>query len=352
MSYPIFKKGQPGFIADSDGRFGTPAAQDIPTLPRDGMEDPASYIIHEDLSHAINVALLLGMPLLVTGEPGAGKTELGRAIAHELNAGDPLVFETKSTSQAKDLFYTFDVLGRYGAPHVKGSLEAKDYITYQALGRAILDAFEFDKVAKLLPEGARANHRGPRRSVVIIDEIDKAPRDFPNDLLTEIDRMAFRVPELDGAATPGMDRRSDSVPVARRPIVIITSNSEKGLPDPFLRRCIYFNIDFPSDDDLKLIVDARIGKAHSTTDLAKDALEIFKAFRDDAGRTGLQDKPGTAELLNWLQALNKLGFNANSSLRRPDAAPLLVQSLVALVKDPEDRPKAARYVRTWCGATD
>lgn len=345
MTYPVFKKGQKGASSNADGRFGSPSAEQVRTLSRDQLVDPVKYVIAEEVSHAINAALILGMPLLVTGEPGTGKTELGRAIAYELNAGVPLRFDTKSTSLAKDLFYTFDVLGRYGARDLKeASNDPRDYITYHALGRAILNAFSREDIERLVP--ASFKHEGPKRSVVIIDEVDKAPRDFPNDLLNEIEHMAFRVPELGNLGTPGIDGGANGVPPHLRPVVVITSNSEKGLPDPFLRRCVYIDIAFPAPDELREIVAARLPGLLPASPLLADALELFSAFRTRTGAASLHKPPGTAELLNWLQHLRGLGFDDAKGLR-DGGRDALVYSLGTLIKTKDDKLAGAKFVDAW-----
>jgi MoxR-like ATPase len=352
MMYPIFKRGLTGTTTTSDGRAGSPKAEEIVALGRGTLDDPARYVVPEDVAQAINVSLILGMPLLVTGEPGTGKTELGRVIAHELHTAEPFKFETKSTSQAKDLFYTFDVIGRFGAPNIEGaSSDPRDYISYHALGRAILDAFSRDAVAHLLSAGAARDHKGPKRSVVIIDEIDKAPRDFPNDLLNEIDRMAFRVPELQNATSPGFDGGT-GIPSNLRPIVVITSNSEKGLPDPFLRRCVYVDITFPTPDELLSIVAARIEGIEGACPLVDDALALFAELRKPVGRAALNKRPGTAELLNWLQFLRTTGFRPQDRLTTRDARQRLEVSLVALIKNREDRDTARRLLDGLRPASD
>ena len=205
---------------------------ELPPPARDADTDPAKYLLDGDLLDAVNVALLLGQPLLVTGEPGTGKTGLAHRIAWELGYSDrALVFNTKSTSTARDLLYTFDVMGHFHSPHIPGaSKEARDYLRFGALGQAIVHSLKLEQVRSLLRSQEAEEYPGPRRSVVLIDEIDKAPRDFPNDLLHEIDTMKFRAPELtehEIAADPAL-----------RPVVVITSNSERNLPDAFLRRCV------------------------------------------------------------------------------------------------------------------
>lgn len=347
MTYPVFKKGLAGSRVDAQGRAGSPPADQIRSLPRTLLDDPAGYVVGNELAQAINVALMLGMPLLVTGEPGTGKSELGRAIAHELQSGRPLVFETKSTSQARDLFYTFDVLGRFAAKDVGGNVDPRNYITYHALGRAILNALPREAVSPFLPPGREGIYQGPRRSVVIIDEIDKAPRDFSNDLLNEIDRMAFRAPELGNIATPGLDDPAAGIAPELRPIVVITSNSEKGLPDPFLRRCVYYHIPFPTADELREIIARRIERLNGGCNLVDDALDLFMRLRDERTQPSLRKKPGTAELLNWLQFLVARGADPNMRLRRAAQADLIASSIFALVKSKEDLEAAEGYVRRW-----
>lgn len=235
-------------------------------------DDPANYIADEPLRKAVNIAIALGMPMIVTGEPGTGKTQLAGAIAYELDL--PLFeFHTKTTSLATDLFYTYDALSRFHDSQDKDKkINVEDYIGYQALGKAIRSAIEQKK-----------------RSVVLIDEIDKAPRDFPNDILNEIEKMEFEVREIH--KTFKADQRF-------RPIVVLTSNSEKNLPDAFLRRCMFYHIPFPSEDDLKQIITKRI-RQKLAPEFVNGAVRHFSDIR----KKNLRKKPGTAEFLAWICVL-------------------------------------------------
>lgn len=169
------------------------APKPLPPSPGAEMRDPREYRRDPGLVDAVNVALLLRQPLMVTGEPGTGKTVLAASIAYELGLGQPLIFETKSTSQARDLFYGYDTLGRFTAKELASSVgRPADYIAYNALGEAIVHANDPEDLKDVLPAGYV--HHGKRRSVVLIDEVEKAPRDFPNDMLNEIERMYFRIP--------------------------------------------------------------------------------------------------------------------------------------------------------------
>jgi MoxR-like ATPase len=340
LSYPWFTRGLPG-AAQVEIR-----AEQVPTLDRAASEDARDYVPDPHLSHAVNVALALGMPLLLTGEPGTGKTQLASVVAQDLGIYPPRKFETKSTSQSKDLFYTYDALSAF---KMKDAVNPRTFITYQALGQAILEAFSADdpRIAALLPPDQPGLYRhpgNPRRSVVLIDEIDKAPRDFPNDLLNEIERLSFRVPELMNAASPGANDGEQGPPIQYRPIVIITSNSEKGLPDPFLRRCVYYDIPFPKPEAMRDIVAARIKALGKGSPMLKDALDLFYSLRREQGAR-LNKQPSTAELLNWLQVLLHRGVRPEDSLRaQPD---LVRETASALIKNAADREKAFASVQAW-----
>ncbi|HYH85812.1 MAG TPA: MoxR family ATPase [Pyrinomonadaceae bacterium] len=314
----------------------------LPVSPRARHEDPRGYEADEALADAVNVALMLGQPLLVTGEPGTGKTQLAYSVAWELNWGDPLKFETKSSSTARDLFYTFDHLGLFRAVQANvGSKNALDHITYNALGKAILHARAYEKVKHLLPAGYKFD--GPRRHVVLIDEIDKAPRDFPNDILNEIEGMYFRITEL-GNEKVEADKEM-------RPVLILTSNSEKSLPDAFLRRCVYYNIEFPGEKEggLRKIVARRLGDyVGESSPLLSDALALFYKLRER--NSGLRKKPATAEFLGWLIALRLSGLGAGDGLRREEdgkATEAIEKTLCVLIKAEEDLVPARAIIQQW-----
>ena len=251
------------------------------------------YITSPELRHAVNVAAAIKRPLLVKGEPGTGKTLLATAIAEDL--GLPLIaWNVKSTSKAVDGLYVYDTVqrlqdSRFGDRDVK---DIRQYIRLGPLGRALTSA---------------------EQVVLLIDEIDKADLEFPNDLLQELDTMEFTVVET-----------GDRHKAVQRPIVIITSNAEKELPDPFLRRCVFHYIQFP---DEKLMAD--IVRVHFP-DLAKKLLEQCLAkFYWLRGVDGVRKRPSTSELIDWIGALVAAGIP-------PEQVAKEIPFLGALVKKPED----------------
>ena len=288
-------------------RDGPRSQLDLPEPFFNRYEDPNLYDPGPALTAAVNVALLLGQPLLLTGEPGCGKTSLAYWLAHELGLSRPLVQVVKSTTSGKDLLYRFDDLARFrdaqGGPEAVRPQE--DYLEFSALGQAIL--FSAGPEALLIPdvEGAettgatthddiyRGSFPADRRQVVLIDELDKAPRDTPNDLLSEIERMEFRIPEL------GVTVRGEET---RRPVVVITSNSDKSLPEPFLRRCVYHHIPAPDHARRAEIIALRKPVLMRREALFEDAMRTFEVLRTEIGARGRQ--PGTAELLAWLDTVN------------------------------------------------
>ena len=319
---------------------GPKAPLELPEPFFNRYDDPAFYAPGEALTAAVNIALLLGQPLLLTGEPGCGKTSLAYWLAYQMGLAKPLVQVVKSTTTGKDLLYSFDELARFrdaqGGPEAKKPQQ--DYLEFNALGRAIL--FSAGPTAELAPDVAadaesdagrpkihREIYRGAfpaeRRQVVLIDELDKAPRDTPNDLLSEIERMEFRIPEL-GVGVAGEENH--------RPVVVITSNSDKSLPEPFLRRCVYHHIPAPDPDRRKEIIAARSPPLVKRQALFADAMQTFETIRTEVGSRGRQ--PGTAELLAWLDTLDRL-YPA-SAKQLGENKDLLASSLATLAKTKDD----------------
>jgi MoxR-like ATPase len=291
-------------------RAAEPNARLVPSADLSRQEDPAGYLAEDGLRDAVNVALALSQPLLVTGDPGTGKTQLAFSVAYELGLGDPLVFHTTTTATARDLFYQYDALERFhDKTFGKESYGIDRYLTYQALGQAIILASKPEK----LPAGVPARYRervtqvngnpgaaaGPLRSLVLIDEIDKAPRDLPNDVLHELENLEFTVREAEGY-TFRAEREF-------RPCVILTSNSEKNLPDAFLRRCVFYHLTFPDTQRLRQIVATRLGRdGQIPTDMAAMVEQAIQQFERVRALLQLQKKPATAEFLNWVRVLRDL----------------------------------------------
>jgi MoxR-like ATPase len=304
-------------------------------------DHPRFYRPDQGLVDAVNVALMLERPLLLTGDPGTGKTQLAYSLAWQLASRKAMKvtsarvarFETKSTSVSRDLFYEFDVVGRFQA-RTWGSTDVLDYLTYKALGSAIIDGLPRSEVAPYLPWDYK--HEGPRRSVVLIDEIDKAPRDFPNDLLTEIDNMFFRVTELGNAQIGGGET------VGLRPIVVITSNSEKSLPEPFLRRCIYYDIPTPLEGKLQRILEARLSHlGASKGKLIETAREFYEKMLENRVA---QRKISVAELLQWLTYMLKQGASPNQPLTA--YKDLAIRGIPALTKNRDDQKRVKAELET------
>jgi len=271
------------------------------------------YHVSEELLAAVNVALLLERPLLLTGEPGCGKTDFAWAAANALGSllndspDQKILLESyvRSDSLARDLLYSYDSVRRFGDAHhgghegLKRASDVRNYIELQPLGIAL----------------ASQNRR-----VVLIDEIDKAPRDLPNDLLRELEQNTFDILEIPRDQDYEKDVFSHNIPLNRvmkrpvdtnnnrlpGPLIIITSNVERQLPDPFLRRCIFYHIEFPEDLLPEILAD-HFPECVDKSGFLETVLNVFMNLRETPGLTKI---PGTAELLDWVTSLTKV-YNSN-----------------------------------------
>ncbi len=256
------------------------------------------YIVADDLQIAVNAAVTLQRPLLVKGEPGTGKTELARQVALALDM--PLIeWHVKSTTKAQQGLYEYDAVSRLRDSQL-GDARVQDVKNYIRRGK-LWTAFD-----------------APARVVLLIDEIDKADIEFPNDLLQELDRMEFHVYET-----------NETIVARQRPVVIITSNNEKELPDAFLRRCFFHYIRFPDADVLASIVQVHFPDIKPA--LLTAALTQFFEIRDTPG---LRKKPSTSEVLDWLKLL--LAEDLTPEDLRRDAKSALPRLHGALLKNEQD----------------
>jgi len=258
-----------------------------------------SYVATEDLMIAVNAAVALERPLLVKGEPGTGKTVLAHEIAAALDR--PLIqWHVKSTTKAQQGLYEYDAVARLRDSQL-GDERVHDIKNYIAQGK-LWEAFSADV-----------------KPVLLIDEIDKADIEFPNDLLLELDRMEFHVYET-----------RETIVAKERPIVIITSNNEKELPDAFLRRCFFHYISFPDEDTMLQIVQVHHPDVQKR--LVSDAMNVFYGIREVPG---LKKKPSTSELLDWIKLLMVEDIPAEA-LRSGDSKDLIPPLYGALLKNEQD----------------
>jgi MoxR-like ATPase len=270
---------------------------------------PSDYLPSPGLLNALEVAYMLKRPLLLTGEPGTGKTQFAFWVADQLAKTDgfqpqPLVYNTKTSSTAKDLFYNYDAIahfratrstteGHHSTPHNSPSTE--DFVQLRALGLAIANAIgrlDLTLSPAILEKSGIPDQ--PRGSVVLIDEIDKAPRDFPNDLLNEIENYEFDIPELNQKVKLTAETQRQNI------IIILTSNFEKNLPDAFLRRCIYYHIEFPDKQRLFQIIIRRL-------DVSEGDYRNIEKRVDDFFRIqqipNISKRPSTSEFIDWMRVL-------------------------------------------------
>ena len=260
------------------------------------------FVPGEALETAINTAIAVGDPLLITGEPGTGKTQAAYYVAYKLGLEPVLHFQVKSDGSARDLLYHFDTVRYFHDAHLSDSattLNKRNYVEPRALWQAMAS---------------------PQPRVLLIDEIDKAPRDFPNDLLHELDQMEFTVIET------GETIRA---PRQQRPIVMITSNSERRLPEPFLRRCVYHHIRFDDDLVAQAVEKRQADYADLSPDVIKLAVQRFLALRDRP----LRKRPSTGELLVWLRVL---ALSVGTYPERLDRDLSKLPYLGVLLKDHQD----------------
>ncbi len=231
-----------------------------------------SYLASAELRDAVNVAIALEKPLLIKGEPGTGKTRLAEAIAQDLDL-ELLSWNVKSTSKARDGLYVYD--------------------TVQRLNDARFDDRDISDISQYIKLGPLGqSFRDNRRRVLLIDEIDKADMEFPNDLLHELDQMSFHI-----------DETGETVTAEQRPIVLVTSNNEKELPDAFLRRCVFHFISFPDKAMMNDIV--RVHHPEVEEELVRQVLIAFYWLRE---QTEIRKRPSTSELIDWIAALRRAGI--------------------------------------------
>jgi len=262
-------------------------------------EGTENYIATEDLRIAVNAAITLERPLLIKGEPGTGKTVLAEEISKALKM--PLItWHVKSTTKAQQGLYEYDSITRLRDSQL-GDEKVKDIKNYIKRGK-LWESFEADE-----------------RPILLIDEIDKADIEFPNDLLQELDRMEFYVYET-----------NETIKAIKRPVVIITSNNEKELPDAFLRRCFFHYISFPDTSTMEKIVDVHYPKIKSK--LVSESLKVFYELRDVPG---IKKKPSTSELLDWLKLLMNEDIKPEM-LREKNASNLIPPLHGALLKNEQD----------------
>jgi MoxR-like ATPase len=257
------------------------------------------YIAAKPLMEIVNVAVALQKPLVVKGEPGTGKTLLAHSITKALNK-QLLIWNIKSTTKAKDGLYVYDTVQRLNDARFKDKDigDIRQYIKMGKLGQAF---------------------KSEKQLILLIDEIDKADVEFPNDLLNELDEMSFHIHELD-----------EEVKAKQRPIVIITSNSEKELPDAFLRRCIFYYIEFPDAEMMEKIVKVHYPDIENK--IVKEALKRFYWIRE---MEGLRKKPSTSELIDWIKALMMGGVNVDKITSE-------IPFLGTLLKTEQDTERFAR----------
>lgn len=270
---------------------------------KNAYQGSSDYIASMPLMEIVNVSIVLGKPLVIKGEPGTGKTLLAHSISKALGK-KLLIWNVKSTTKAKDGLYVYDTVQRLNDARFKD--------------RDISDIRQYIKLGKL-----GQSFTTDEQVVLLIDEIDKADIEFPNDLLNELDEMSFHIHELD-----------EEVSARHRPIVIITSNSEKELPDAFLRRCTFYYIEFPDDAMMESIVKVHYPDIEDR--LMHEAIKKFYWIRQV---DGVRKKPSTSELLDWIKALSMGGIDLEKITAE-------VPFLGTLIKSEQDTEKVAKMAQS------
>jgi MoxR-like ATPase len=272
-----------------------------------------SYIASQELRDAVNVAVTLQKPLLIKGEPGTGKTVLAEAVADQLEM-ELITWNVKSTTVAQEGLYVYDTVqrlndSRFGGDDVDVS-NVSNYIKFGPLGRAIA---------------------AEERKVLLVDEIDKADMEFPNDLLHELDRMSFFI-----------DETGETITAEKRPVVIITSNNEKELPDAFLRRCVFHFISFPEKELMEEIV--RVHHPDVEDELMSEALTRFYWLRE---QQAIRKRPSTSELIDWIAALRRGGFPPEKLKEELPFLGVLLKREIDISALKKARQQATQRQRYW-----
>ena len=312
-----------------------------------------AYIASTGIQKAAELAYALKRPLLLSGEPGTGKTRFAYYLADSLKGKgfnkNPLVFNTKTTSVAQDLFYHYDAIAQFrdnnlagraqetatASPSTSQAKTTADYIQLKELGLAMANAIGGNNLTSL-ETSIQKNSRlsvSPASSVVLIDEIDKAPRDFPNDLLNELERFEFSIKEINFQLPQLTDEQKGRI------LIVLTSNYEKNLPDAFLRRCVYYHIPFPDDKILRQIIRKRLDMPDNGSD--NDFKALIGDFFTIRNHEGLQKKPSTAEAVDLVAALREddlIGKNNDLRLlnEKKKAPEHIIPYLSVLLKKQED----------------